>query len=472
MRWSELIILGFSNLLRSKLRTFLTILGVIVGIGALVSMVSFGVGLQKNVTDATLNNEFLLTLNITSMKIDLSGSPQSQVAKALQDQSKNRVVLNDSLVEVMGKIPGVELVYPQVSFPAVIKLGKEKTQVDVEAIPPEVASKPPYNDLIAGRGFSSDTAWEICLSQNVLKKLRIKLIDTIPGNADKIMDSLLVLADADTIAGKEASLITAVVNKPTENASPVMMFIMAQSPFKEVPNKVRIAGIIREKSGMGFSGLKGDIIIPIKTSEKIPRSNINSVREFFSSEHTRPKSYDLIYVKVAEMSQIEPVKKTLRDKGLNVYSVTDELKEISKVFLIIDSLLGAVGTIALFVAALGIINTMVMSILERRREIGIMKAVGAGEGDIMKIFIVEASVIGFIGSVFGIIIGYGVTRLANIIMRSRLPEFNAADIDLFSFPWWLLAGAMLFSIVVSLLAGLYPAIRASRVDPVVALRHD
>jgi len=131
-----------------------------------------------------------------------------------------------------------------------------------------------------------------------------------------------------------------------------------------------------------------------------------------------------------------------------------------------------IGTIALIIAALGIINTMLMSILERTREIGIMKAVGGSENGIKMIFFVEASFIGLIGAIFGLLLGWAVTRIANQIMNARIiPDLNQR-VDLFYFPLWLILGAVAFSILVSLAAGLYPAIRAARIDPVRALRHD
>jgi putative ABC transport system permease protein len=158
--------------------------------------------------------------------------------------------------------------------------------------------------------------------------------------------------------------------------------------------------------------------------------------------------------------------------GVEVFTITDQFKELKRGFLIMDTILGAIGTIALFVASLGIINTMIMSILERTRDIGIMKAIGGAESDIRKIFFVEAVSIGFLGALFGLILGWGVTRVANFVANTKLMPQGEAPIDLFYFPLWLILGAIAFSMVVSLAAGLYPAIRAARIDPVKALRHD
>ena len=113
-----------------------------------------------------------------------------------------------------------------------------------------------------------------------------------------------------------------------------------------------------------------------------------------------------------------------------------------------------------------------MSILERTREIGIMKAVGGSENEIKFIFFVEAACIGFVGAVFGIMLGWVVTRIANTIVNSAFIEAEMGHVELFYFPVWLILGAIAFSVVVSLAAGLYPAVRAARIDPVKALRHD
>ncbi len=137
-----------------------------------------------------------------------------------------------------------------------------------------------------------------------------------------------------------------------------------------------------------------------------------------------------------------------------------------------DMFLLAVAMIAITVASLGIINTMVMSILERYREIGIMKAVGASEKDVKKIFFFESAMIGFLGGVFGLALGWVVSIIINQVANHFLAKQGVPYVDYFSFPWWLCLGAVVFSILVSLAAGVYPALRAARVDPVVALRHD
>jgi len=142
------------------------------------------------------------------------------------------------------------------------------------------------------------------------------------------------------------------------------------------------------------------------------------------------------------------------------------------VFAIFDTFLGVFGSLALAVASLGIVNTLVMAILERRREIGIMKALGASDRDIKQIFFAEAGAMGLAGGALGVLLGWGIGRIIDFgtniwLARQELPEQH-----IWLVPWWLVAAALAFSVLVSLAAGLYPAARAAKLDPVQALRYE
>jgi putative ABC transport system permease protein len=149
------------------------------------------------------------------------------------------------------------------------------------------------------------------------------------------------------------------------------------------------------------------------------------------------------------------------------------LEELRIVFLIINSALGLLGGISLLVASFGIANTMIMSILERTREIGIMKAIGAEDREIKLIFFIEASVIGLAGGVLGSLVAWGIDALANrLAYRFVLKPQGASYVDFFALPPYLWLGAIVFAVLISIVAALYPAARAARIDPVRALRHD
>jgi len=185
------------------------------------------------------------------------------------------------------------------------------------------------------------------------------------------------------------------------------------------------------------------------------------------------EGYDAAVVRVTDPKHLTEVRSKLTELGFGSFSIVDELDQIKLVFLIIDSVLGLLGGISLLVATFGIANTMIMSILERTREIGIMKAIGAEDREIKLIFFVEAAVIGFFGGVLGVLLAWGIDGLANrLAYRFVLKPQGASFVDFFSIPPYLWIGAIVFALLVSVAAALYPASRAARIDPVRALRHD
>jgi putative ABC transport system permease protein len=184
------------------------------------------------------------------------------------------------------------------------------------------------------------------------------------------------------------------------------------------------------------------------------------------------RAYGTVTVKVKQAKFTQDVEDRIRKLGFSAISVNDALRGAKNAFIILDIFLTLIGSIALAVSSLGIVNTMVMSILERTREIGIMKAVGASDSHIRRIFLIEASVIGVLGGAVGVAIGWTVGRVINFGVNIYIRTQGGTPGTFFFLPLWLIASAIGFSIVVSLIAGSYPASRAAQLDPIQALRHD
>jgi putative ABC transport system permease protein len=158
--------------------------------------------------------------------------------------------------------------------------------------------------------------------------------------------------------------------------------------------------------------------------------------------------------------------------GFRTISIASAISQLKRVFVVVDMLLAFVGSIGMVVACLGITNTMVMAVLERTREIGVMKAVGAEDQDIRYLFLAESAVIGALGGVIGLIFAWGLGRAINAGANMYFVSQGFQKENLFTIPVWLIGAAMAFSILVSIMSGLYPADRAARIDPTRALRHD
>ncbi len=468
MKYFDIIELGLENLWRTKLRSTLTTLGVVIGIGALTSMISFGTGMQKNVTDAFKESDLFTSLFITSKNINMdkiaTGNPEEMTQKSSSS-------LTDSTLETIRQLPGVSIAFPEIRFPVKIRVGHHETNTTLQALPVSMGQYKPFNELMAGSFFTDDSSSAAILDWHTLKRMKLVIRD--PENPKEIFDDdSLEIMDADSMMDKTVDIHSTAFAGFQLPFNPMSALFSTRASFlKESVTTFEICGIIKKPQPFSSDRFRAGIIIPMKSARKIPRLGFTSVWELLDSQK-KHDVYNAFYVRVHRMNDMRPVRTEIEKMGLHVYSISDELQEIKRSFLIMDSILGAVGTIALIVAALGIINTMVMSILERTREIGIMKSIGASENEIKLIFFTEAAVIGSIGAILGLMLGWIVTRIANIVANAQLLPAGESPVDLFYFPLWLILGAIAFSVCISLIAGLYPAIRAARVDPIQALRHD
>jgi putative ABC transport system permease protein len=247
------------------------------------------------------------------------------------------------------------------------------------------------------------------------------------------------------------------------HTSPVNAAAAVAGALNGVPPKLeetpcRVVGIVERETGPGGIGVQ---VTPVM----LPMG-------FAKTMAARANAYLSLTVKVAGAQYTQDVEDQIKKKGLSAFSVNDALQGAKRAFIILDIVLSLIGSIALAVSSLGIVNTMVMSILERTREIGIMKAIGGSDSDVRRIFLIEASAIGCLGGFAGVALGWAVGRIINVGANIYIQQQGGTPGNLFSLPLWLIGGAIGFSIVISLIAGSYPAGRAAKLDPIQALRHD
>ena len=250
---------------------------------------------------------------------------------------------------------------------------------------------------------------------------------------------------------------------------------MSGQPFgftvvrKEI--KLKIVGIVEKEPYGGMrGGARGRVFIPTPLAESLNMIQPTDLRTMMRP--SQGKSYFTLVVRVATSSQVKDVQAAINKEGFSTFSIFDASNGLKKFFLFLDLFLGIFGSLALAVASLGIINTLVMAVLERRREIGIMKAIGASDLDVKKLFFVEAGVMGAMGGILGTAVGWVIGRAINGATNIYLTRRDMTPENFWYVPWWLVAGAFAFAVVVSLISGFYPASRAARLDPVQTLRHD
>ncbi|OHB60562.1 MAG: hypothetical protein A2167_06465 [Planctomycetes bacterium RBG_13_46_10] len=468
MRISDYIEQSFANLWKKKLRTFLTTFGVVIGIGALVSMISFGKGIQKNITDQFNEMELFNYISVSTSSSSRGNhyDPDEQPANEEEDlvsrstDDSVKKVIDDAFIHDVTQLTGVESAFPELRFPAMIRFQEKEEFTFIQVLPAYICQSG-LAKLRAGKPYTSDDANSLIISDSMLHRMRIKNPQEAIGQQLEISTLVLDLGFLNL-----ANIVSAALGIKDPNVTR-----SDRLPFSSRNYTFTVVGVMEK---MGFGGalpIRSDIFIPPGPSQQMEKLSLTSIWDFFQSPG-RIKGYSSVSVRVSSAKYIEPVKKQIQDWGFKTFALIDQLEEMKKAFIIMDMFLFAVGMIAIVVASLGIINTMVMSIMERYKEIGIMKAVGASDRDVKKIFFFESGVIGFLGGVFGLILGWIVSMAINQVVNYFLSRQGVPYVNYFSFPWWLCAGAIVFSVLISLAAGIYPTIRAARVDPVVALRHD
>jgi putative ABC transport system permease protein len=455
MTLHDLLRFAFENLRRAKLRNTLTIIGVGVGTAALVSMLAYGSGLQKTFTDEFSDLELFNTVRISPTSNEFASliNFSNRVFKGEKKKESNLVVLTPEVLEkvktLAAEVAPNSIVYPEIIFPCRLALDTLDTPVLTEALPASMGKTAGYNQIRYGSFFESDSSKEVVVSEILLNRIGVK----------NPQDAL----------GKTITLTTVTLDIRKLMTLPSMAFgVGGGLPIAERKYQFRIGGIMDKDIQKLSSGLR--LIMPIATAEGLERLNFMSTIDLLRRTEQRD-GYQAIVVRVGSPKEAEAMKDALQKIKLNATSFADEFEEFKRLFILFDMALAVVGTIALVVATLGITNTMIMSIMERYREIGIMKAVGANDSDVRLIILVESAVIGFFGGVLGLLLGklgtMGVNALANYYVQKQA----GTELAFFHFPSWLVISAIVFSILISMIAGLYPANRAARIEPVEALKY-
>ena len=452
MKAGDLGELALRNLREAVLRNSLTTLGVAVGVASLVAMVSLGVGLQELATKRLSNSGLFDTVLVTARR-NIQGM-RRPAATPLPPKAER--ALDDDARKELEHLPNVVEVYPQIRFPTEVRYNRNPYSTIVAGVPDSARGNGSY-DGIQGSFFSGPNADEAILQIEFAKDLSEQ-------TATLIGKDLVV-----RYAERQALVPRAVTSGANGEASDA-----ATGGFSIVPHekKLRIVGIVETEPAAGFGGFgSGRLLIPLEVASALRAAQVNDLRDAVRAPTGKPV-YASLTVRAKSPSQIETIENAIKTMGFGTFSLLDASRSLKLFFTIFDALLFIFGSLALAVATLGIINTLVMAILERRREIGVLKALGAADRDVKQLFFVEAGVMGLFGGILGVGFGWFIGRALTWGTNIYLHRQNLPSAHVFSVPWWLVLLSILFSVGVSLAAGLYPASRAARLNPVEALRYE
>jgi ABC-type antimicrobial peptide transport system permease subunit len=483
MPFLDLLKLAFRNLREAKLRATLTSMGVIVGVAVIVTMVSFGLGLQRNLLSRFKALDLFSEMSVYGKTVSAAmnrananrrGGDRPPGPRVPENEAPTRI-LDDAAIAEIARIPGVLYVEPAVFFFVEIRVNGKTLGGNVGGCNvPNLSAR--FREFETGQMISKPDADEAVITFDFVENAGFS------SPADALGKSIEFLVPAKDSNGEEVDDQPSFFGLPLggeESTQPKTGVAVAKT--------FRIVGVLKEVKPNGGPGPQrgfmptAEINIPVAAAHQWSLDHTSEqtkvltalARESGAIREDEVPGYFSAVVRVTDPVALADVRSKLKQMGLGSFSIVDQLDQIRTVFLIINSVLALLGGISLLVASFGIANTMIMSILERTREIGIMKAIGAEDGEIKLIFFFEAAVIGVFGGATGSLAAWAIDAIANrLAYRFLLKPQGASFVDFFHLPPWLWMGAILFALGVSILAALYPAARAARIDPVRALRHD
>ena len=500
MTLADLFLLALRHLQQAKLRATLTATGVAVGVMAIVCMVSFGLGLQENLLARTLAKfDIFTTVPVTGASVSLmlelqqngsaaaapeeapAGAPAAESPRNAFRRAEPRRPLDDKAIAEIEAIAGVDYVLPRVTFTAFVQFDGKTRQLGLAGAPLNPAHLPGTSKLLAGQPFSNDYARELIVTEDFARLFAHAASRRPPSSPFAPPGPELNEAErtkaASQLLDREVVLLMLRAGSAAGRGTPAEAVAGPGGPAPAGLERqvFKIVGVVPTlPAGAMFDRMiagSSDLMVPMGQARLFRQVNSDPLSRL-GAALLGDTGYPAAVVHVTDPAQTQRVYEEINKLGLRAISLTNQLEEVKRVFLIINASLALLGGIALFVAALGISNTLIMSITERTREIGIMKAIGGGDGQIMGIFFLEAMLIGLIGGLLGSAVGWAVDGLANHVVNRYVGGGGKPLVEFFFIPWYLWVGAVGFAAAISLVAAAYPAFRAARVDPIRALRHD
>jgi putative ABC transport system permease protein len=462
--FGDLTELAARNLRESILRNSLTTMGVAVGVASLVAMMSLGVGLQELVNRRLARNGLFDAVLVRPVSpFARPGGPGVGNAAPRLAPGEPARRLDDNVRHEFQQIPGVVEAYPELRFTADVRLGDKGRVAQAASLPPSFTGAEAFESM-QGRFFSAPNANEAILQLALARDLTGRP-DAEAKDLDLIGKDVIV-----RYAGRQPLAPTADQTNAVSPDEAALGFSIVSSEIT-----LRIVGIIDAEAvpTAAGGGRRSGIYIPLAIAEGLRVVEGGDMGEVVATSAAgRGGGYSNLTVRVENPANVPAVEAAINQMGFATFSLLDVTARLRQVFAILDLLLGIFGSLALAVASLGIINTLVMAILERRREIGVFKALGASDGDIRQLYFAEAGVMGAVGGVVGVTLGWGIGRIIQLVTEIYLRRQNIPAENIWSVPWWLAAGGIAFAVAISLAAGIYPASRAAQLDPVEALRYE
>lgn len=452
MRFPDLLIMSINNLLRRKLRTFLTVLGVTIGTASIVVMISIGVGLKTFTME-----QYASSGSLTAIQIYNYGNYSETNDKTNPEDS----FMTDDTMKVFEAIPHVTSAYPKLNMNVIMRQGVYEGNVQLYGIPLEAMQS-------------------IKLGQGSLPTAETSDMELVVGNmvAQNFYNAKTGKGYWDSGKMPEVDFL----GKPVFTIFDTNAYYQSQAPSGEegqavaAPKKymLRTAGMVEggpEDWNEYSYGVYVDLE-KLKTQLKQVFKK-NPIPGQPTNKKGKPYSY-FVYteatVNVDDMDHVIEVQKTINNMGYQANSQMEWLEQSQQQSNMVQAALGGIGAVSLFVAAIGIANTMMMSIYERTKEIGVLKVLGCAMGNIRSMFLLEAGFIGFVGGIIGVVLSLIVSLLINKFLAPMFLYGMEGRLSII--PLWLALPSVFFAVLIGMAAGFFPAMRAMKLSPLAAIRNE
>ncbi len=450
MATRDLLSLVWSNMLRRKARVAMTAIGVVIGTAAVIVLVSLGAGLQR-----TTRRDLGSIGQLTEINVYSRGSLRAPGAEmAAGDEAR----LDQATLDELRELPGVVAVTPIESLrgSGVLRLNRLVGRAQILGVD---ASQVKDLGMELASGTSHLGNWQALAGAGVAESFFNPQTRRAVGGSGRGAPGAGPGRPAEETPDLQGQPLQLVLSKQSSDGNPVERTI-----------RLRVTGVLEETGGQGNEALY------------LALDDVLELNRWFTGARYNPDrdGYNRALVKVDTPDRALTVEQEINSRGLIAWSAGSMLQTMNTYFLIIQAVFGGIGAIALVVAAFGIANTMLMAIYERTREIGLMKAVGATNRDVMSVFLTEAGGIGLLGGIGGILLGVGGGALIDLVAGTYLAaqavqsgaDAAEATISIMHTPVWLPIFALLFSTLVGVVSGVYPAVQAASLDPIAALKYE
>lgn len=464
MNFLDLLTMSASNLWRRKLRTVLTVLGVIIGTASIVVMLSLGIGLKQSYLNEVEQSGGLTTVNVYSGNDFTFYDSDSD-----SSNNKEKIELTDEVIDEIAKIEHVKFVSPVLTGNVIIKQGLYQADLNIRAMTSDALEKMNI-PLESGSIPQSDDELRYVVGNQVITNFYNSKTDSYPywdtGELPEINWQGDFFAIYDTDAYYQTLWGSSSDSETSTTVHPPKKYV--------VSNFSLVKGNAEEYNNFSYDTYCNIDAFKTQLKKVFKNKAIPGQPTTKSGKPYKYWVYNEAYVQVDDFNYVTDVQKTISDMGLQAQSNAEYVETMQNQFRTIQAVLGGIGAVSLFVASIGIANTMMMSIYERTKEIGIIKVLGCSLGNIRTLFLLEAAFIGFLGGLLGLVLSYGISAIINKILGGSSAAMDmgvtSANTNISSIPPWLSLLALGFAVLVGIVAGFLPAIRAMKLSPLSAIK--